>query len=257
MRNAIIAVVAVLVIVVGFFVYQAEFDNSGNEFCPQTFEVRHFNYKTALVRWDSYGMDRAPAVQIPGPAITDHLITANSNAQLNRKRWDLVEGNTQWSAKQGAAKILVDLLNLSHSGSSWDLQTWSQTHNALAAELWPRVQTLAIHNLYFSIPELVDLALAGPSVADFVQTADRLLIDAAEIRLKVLLGTETSDERKWELKHLADFVEQLRTSKPSLLTPERLQQIDAYLSKSHELTASLPPEPPASDEGTDDKVGDQ
>ncbi len=161
----------------------------GEEFSPDTFEVRSFSYY------------RIPLTEIQvkavrhhtfGSALRDHLIRKNllPKSANDTPRWDLVYRQNLWSREAilGDAQFLVDFLPDFRDGWDDEWLTWTQDHPDLAAILWPAVAELARTNLYIFVPDLLELAEVAEQPDDLERQIDQTLAEqyyqVAEIHRK-------------------------------------------------------------------------
>ncbi len=105
-------------------------------------------------------------------------------------------------------KDLDELPEASGKTTAWDLETWSKDHPQLAAELWPRVQTLALLQTYYAIPELIEFALTDPSGSDFIQFADKKVLTAGSLQLKYLMALQPTRDVKIRMLRLVKWLEE-------------------------------------------------
>lgn len=158
----------------------------GVELAPNHFLMREFSYwEIPLLKLQVSPVDRTSIT----PPLVNQLATGNP-ALLNPTRvahsdWDLVSVTRGSSTRPADAKLLADFLQGTtqppspasyHYGSAsfnspWALWTTAQPQHA--AELWPRVQTLAGRGQYLLIPDLFRLAEQA-TTADPPATAGQL-----------------------------------------------------------------------------------
>lgn len=164
----------------------------GEEFSPQSFNVRHFwYYRLPILQTRVTGTyyDSAVGSLAADTDLSKHL--TQSVLSSGPIRWDLGEYSAGGSTKPpGDARILLEYLEATDDDDEKVWGKWSSKHEELAAELWPAVQALAIHQCYFSVPEMIRLAEAQPGIEEFKSQKAALIQRAAHLRAK---------ERKSEL----------------------------------------------------------
>ncbi len=90
-------------------------------------------------------------------------------------RWDLVRYTRGFSGQQpGEASLLTDYFDFQNSESKKVWGALVSEHPDLAKVLWPAAQQLAIHECYFALPELFQLALEVPSTEQLQESIDAL-----------------------------------------------------------------------------------
>ena len=126
---------------------------AGEEFCPQTFQLRDFHYR------------RLPGLRT---IVTPTTLTLKSTPvstpvlqyikRLPGERWDIVHVSEGVKKDIRAAQILIQALSATTpTGSFWD--DWSKLHPELAAVTWPIVQRAAVQGEYEIIPSILESAL--------------------------------------------------------------------------------------------------
>ena len=116
---------------------------NGEEFSPQTFQVRGFEYlQVPLLRVQVLGVERT------APRAANANLGQWIPADAAPPRWDLVRGvSGHQPGPAGDAAILLAYIDSSQGGSApWD--AWNRAHPKLAAEFWPLVAQVARENAY-------------------------------------------------------------------------------------------------------------
>jgi hypothetical protein len=185
-------------IVIGIaFILPVQYD--GTEFCPQTFEIRSFDYSKSAV--GPGNMHRYSPAVAGGSSITKYLQPPGTVL-----RWDLATGGARGSWQEADANVLVQYLQAGNWKTSWNLSNWSDEHPEIAAELWPKVQWLAIHNLYFAIPKLIRHAQSEPTLDQFMQFADQHTVNSAIQQTEYLLTLQLSRDKEILLVRLVGWL---------------------------------------------------
>lgn len=205
---------------------------TGREFCPQTFELRSFSY------WKNgfgpHNMDRAAPTNPSGNSITKYLLPATSTI-----RWDLVSGTYSKTNKEGDSDILVKYLEAMNIASTWNLAKWSDDHPDLAAILWPKVQWLAVHNLYFAIPELIRYGQGDVTTEEFQKFADKHSLKAAIAQVQHFLESEPTPENEIFLFRLTRWLDTQAVEVAAIEDDELSRQYDTITKLAKERTAGL------------------
>lgn len=178
---------------------------SGREFAPSHFQLRRFSFleipmlrvQVSPVRYTSMHPALARYLRTKGK-ITVHPSRAG--------QWHLVELRRGGGEPVPAdAKLLVDFLEQradrppasanavasghatpGHSGAPTGLSQlekwhqWSLDHPAMATALWPKVQQLALRELYVLIPDLFRIADEATSEPEMSAAIDALLVTRYE-----------------------------------------------------------------------------
>jgi hypothetical protein len=125
----------------------------GEEFCPQTFQLRDFSYRR--MPWIKTIVSPTKLNLKPLPVSTSVL---QHIKRLPDERWDIVHVTEGVKQDIRPPKILIQSLSSSIStGSFWD--NWSVKHPELAAVTWPIVQQAAAMQTYEIIPDILESAL--------------------------------------------------------------------------------------------------
>lgn len=149
---------------------------TGEEFAPSHFQSRSFRYwELPVLHWQLTAIERSsatpPLVRFltsqgllkppPGAPTVWHLATV----QAGPEREDL------------DPHLLLRAL-LGQGASPFDWEAWSKAHPAIAQQLWPRVQELAMAELYVLLPRVFQLAAASPNAHQFQTRLDQYLGDS-------------------------------------------------------------------------------
>ena len=133
---------------------------AGEEFSPQTFQLRTFHYyEIPLLR-----LQVSPVYHNPmRDKLTQYLLSQKYvEAQKGSEvQWDLVEARRTNLARIGGgdAEFLFAYLRLRDANGELRWLTWSKEHPESARVLWPAVAEIARARLYFLVPDLIELAL--------------------------------------------------------------------------------------------------
>lgn len=126
---------------------------AGEEFCPQTFQIRDFHYRRMpwikmIVSPTKLNLKALPV----STSVLQHI------KRLPQERWDIVHVSEGVMQDIRPPKILIQAISSSTStGSFWD--SWSDEHPDLAAVTWPIIQQAAVSQSYEIIPDILESAL--------------------------------------------------------------------------------------------------
>ena len=131
---------------------------SGLEFSPHQFGYRSFSYyQLPLVRIQILPITRDDI----SLELVDYL---HANGYLKSSmaggRWDLVHVKREDTIGRADAEFLYRVLARKTSSNDSFWLEWTKSHERLAEVVWPEVQRLAVCELYFLIPELMEVVLA-------------------------------------------------------------------------------------------------
>ncbi|WP_145055598.1 hypothetical protein [Lignipirellula cremea] len=174
--------VSVAVVLLGVGIVSS--GRAGKEFSPFTFERRTYSFYelpwleiqlTPLVREDATD-------SLAKMLVKDKLLRPRPADVADR--WDLIF-DLSVSSQRGShdAAVLAHFLDKSDGNGNGVWENWTNDHPLLAAELWPRVQTLAEDQLYIYTPDLFDLAEHATAPE---QTAAAL--DARMVEVYLMVG---------------------------------------------------------------------
>jgi hypothetical protein len=126
---------------------------TGEEFCPQTFQLRSFQYRRMLWVKTIVSPTTLNAAPLPvSTAVLQHL------KRLPNERWDIVQVGEGTRLDIRPPRILIQAISATTStGSFWD--SWSNQHKELAAVTWPIVQQAAVLHAYEMVPDILESAL--------------------------------------------------------------------------------------------------
>ncbi|MFN7874851.1 MAG: hypothetical protein ACK5PB_06005 [Pirellula sp.] len=126
---------------------------AGAEFCPQTFQLRSFQYRRMLWVKTIVSPTKLTSANLPvSTAVLQHL------KRLPNERWDIVHVSEGAREDVRPPQILIQAISPSTStGSFWD--SWSSKHPDLAAVTWPLVQEAAVLQAYEIVPDILESAL--------------------------------------------------------------------------------------------------
>ena len=126
---------------------------TGSEFCPQTFQLRSFQYRRMLWVKTIVSPTKFTSATLPvSTAVLQHL------KRLPNERWDIVHVSEGVREDVRPPQILIQAISSTTStGSFWD--RWSSKHPDLAAVTWPLVQQAAVVQAYEIVPDILESAL--------------------------------------------------------------------------------------------------
>ena len=130
------------------------------------------------------------------------------------------------------AAILTRYLDVSSMSTNWDLETWSKDNAPMAGLLWPRVQDLAVHEMYFAIPELIQKAISSKEPSEFQSVADRLLKTASAQQLGYWMSRQRDNESDVRLLRLIDWLERSRDNQAEIASFEMQDKLDDLIAKA-------------------------
>ena len=172
----------------------------GTEFSPQTFAQRAFWYYRlpfVHIRVTGTYYDSVTGTMVAEADVAGNLTTGATAA--GPIRWDLCDyrigGNSQ---VPGEALILLQALSEKTREQENFWNEWTKENSALAKELWPAVQQLAIHECYFAIPELLEVAATKPTISELQSAVAEISQIAANDRARQLLERR-EDSRAFEI----------------------------------------------------------
>lgn len=165
----------------------------------------------------------------------------------SRKRWDLVSGAIT-DEKYDNAAVLVRYLDAASISTSWNMSSWSTDHPQLAKELWPRVQGLAVHNMYFAVPDVIRLALSEADEQSFITKADQMIQEAIVRQLEYLLAVQRDKEKDVSLLRLVQWIEQAQKDKAEATDIEYAEKTEELINQAKAQLGSLQDQPLANEE---------
>lgn len=233
MKKIVIAVAILFLFVVFLIGMYIPVEYSGTEFCPQTFQVRSFDFDRN--GFGSKNMHRGTPSPACGVSITNHLQPAAGII-----RWDLVTGERgSNTSKAGDSKVLVDYLQATNKTTTWGLDKWTDENPGMAAKLWPRVQWLALNNLYFAIPDLIRYSQSGVTEDSFVKFAEHHTLKAAVQQAQYLLESAPSDDRIILLYRLTQWLNGQSTQVAATEDKDLSERYDKFIEQSKQGTIQL------------------
>lgn len=154
--------------------WRASLTVEGMEFSPATFNSRTFTY---IINFRTVTGSASMACSTE---ISKYLTRPLS--QLPTSRWDVVHYSSGvWGPRvSGEASILVDAITdngFASDGNFW--ATWSKSHPAFAAILWPAIQDAALNKNYFVVPKLLQIAHDAKSPTSMKSDLNAALVEAA------------------------------------------------------------------------------
>lgn len=214
--HTFIGLIAIAVVALLGLIYISSRNYEGVEFSPYSFQTRSFNYRLSIFSGFSQGtMIVEPSAAFCSTDVTKYL-SNSTQSPVALSRWDLVNSGslTIDGTFRGEASVLVEALQMFDSKANdtvWG--KWSFDNPKLAAVLWPSIQELAIHNIYFVIPELLmqipdlktterlDQEIAKFSVSGALIQSERLVAMNRSVEAKSVIewGLSISQRRVlWE-----------------------------------------------------------
>jgi hypothetical protein len=126
----------------------------GKEFSPNAFQTRYFSYYR--LPFTKLRVSRT-TLTIPDQA-TEREILKHISRPSSEELWHPValapyDGTTKYPAA-----LLFDSLARRTPEGNHLWASWSALHPNQAAALWPFIQSMAMHNLYLEIPEILQFA---------------------------------------------------------------------------------------------------
>ncbi len=149
----------------------------GEEIATETFRRRTFSYyQLPVIQLQVSGIHRQDSTgDVENYLIDNKLIqVASPTSQPDDSlRWDLVNAHRFRTVfSRGEAEILCNYLDATTDDDKHVWVEWSKAHPNLAKVIWPAVVTVAQHELYIFVPELLELATNATdaqALADDVQ----------------------------------------------------------------------------------------
>jgi len=168
-----IAVIALLLLI--FVVIQVQGSVKGMELSPDYFQQREFHfYEIPLLHLQLTPIRRIAETSSTGLYLRQHaLINAPPGGP---QQWHLVTlSRGLFRTTAADAQLLGNQLQL-EAGEQPYWRQWSIDHPELARVLWPKIQTLALRELYFLMPRLFELAQREQTAGELARAADNYLI---------------------------------------------------------------------------------
>jgi hypothetical protein len=174
-----------LVLLVSITAYVSQTPVTGVELNPYTWETRRFSFFADPFTSYQFTAIQHDNISKCSPAIAGFL---SPRKPPSKDRWDLVElGDADAHPSSGPARILFHHL-ISKSARPMPTDPWEQwtsDHPIEAGILWPALQHLSIHQVYWAVPDLLQMAchLSGNQFSRSVQShmADQLSKRASEL----------------------------------------------------------------------------
>ena len=188
---------------VAFMVLRVSGEIEGEEFSPDTFDRRSFNYnKMPLFGW----VLRKREVIASSDPVSQHLIAGGyiTPVQNDPQTWVLV-----WDSKTGSnsvdfdARFLVKILDMRDTNNDLVWLNWTMDHDKCAKILWPQVAKLARDGEYWAIPDLMDLAFEAEETksGDFQATVNQYISDLYFDEAQALFDNDEFDSALDYLDH--------------------------------------------------------
>lgn len=143
---------------------------SGVEFSPSHFQQREFEFwEIPWIHLQVSPIKRTSSTPVAARYIRQKsLITVPSGPPT---QWHLVSIARGLSFPRPAdGQLLTQHLSLGSAPGFWG--QWSQDHPQAAATLWPKVQQIALRELYVMLPQTLELAQQLGDSPDFAQRMD-------------------------------------------------------------------------------------
>lgn len=125
----------------------------GTEFSPNAFQTRSFSYYR--IPFTKLRVSRT-TLTIPNQA-TEREILKHISRPSSEELWHPV-ALAPYETNKYPAALLIDSLSRRTPEGNHLWAAWSALHPNQAATLWPFVQSMAMHNLYMEIPEILQFA---------------------------------------------------------------------------------------------------
>lgn len=183
-RGALICLgVAGLLLLFGLPYFAMSIAIHGEEFCPQLFQKRDFSYSRipgSNFRISSTTL--SPAVSPCSKAVLQHLPTSSQTD------WQVSTVQQGSFSKEFGPKILIDQLQANNADglNLWD--AWSFRNPKHAALLWPLVQQVALKEMYFCIPDLLQNSNPTLDLETFEKNLKKICLKAAQTKIRTLTG---------------------------------------------------------------------
>jgi hypothetical protein len=178
----------------------------GEEFCPQLFQKRDFSYwRIPGTKFRISQTTLTPGVSPSSKDILQHL-PASSQTD-----WHLSSAHQGLYSNEFGPKILIDSLQCNNADgvNLWD--AWSFRNPTKAKLLWPIVQQVALKEMYFCIPELLESSDATTDLIEFDKSLKKICLRAAKIKLRALTGAKNTANalqlRNWCQQLANDFAD--------------------------------------------------
>jgi hypothetical protein len=186
MRALVGLTIALITGSIGFLVLLTLGIVSGEEFSPDDFSRRRFEYiRLPILNWVVRGIE-----------YTD--LSSNFEKSLGPDGWISTSPATTWhlyrefrnpESADCDARFLVELLTIKSDSDEYEYfwDEWNNQHPDLAKPFWPFVARLARDEMYLAMPEFMQLAMdveKGPSIPDASSFENRLRQQLADSYLK-------------------------------------------------------------------------
>lgn len=183
-RGALIFLgVAALILIFGLPYFAISIGIHGEEFCPQLFQKRDFSYsRIPGTNFRISSTTLTPAVSPSSKAVLQHLPT---NSQTD---WQVSSVQQGSFSKEFGPKILIDHLRANNADglNLWD--AWSFHNPKHAALLWPLVQQVALKDMYFCVPDLLQNSNAALDLETFEKNLKKICLRASQTKIRTLSG---------------------------------------------------------------------
>ncbi len=226
----------VVAIFVGFIVIASIGEKTGTEFSPDDFSKRSFSYrKINWLNWTLRKISYYPSTStFEQSLVTDGWIKPTNQTP---KTWHLVRDNvSSQTSPDFDASILVDYLAL----PIWEDWNADKNNKKKATALWRNVAKLARNYAYWAIPDLMDLPIGQPDLADakFIAQVDDLTVEA----LQQVADVYAADSQWVECESaLTSAIEIRETNRLLLARADAWEQLDKpdEAKKDREAAAKL------------------
>lgn len=164
-----------VVVLFGLSIFISSGSINGEEFCPETFQVRRFEY--SRIPWTQIRL--APTLYSSSSAVNGTFGILKKLKTVPASRWDVIEVRQSNIVNVRDPHLLVRLLSTKSANGASYWEEWTVRHDDLAILFWPMVQRAAIENKYRIMPDLFDLAERGLSPIE-LESRCQALLDSAE-----------------------------------------------------------------------------
>lgn len=218
---------------------------SGEEFSPDDFSRRQFSYNVMPI----FGVEiRGISHYSTASVLEQTLITDNWISPITKtpQTWHLVHDSiSKTSSPDFDANILVQLLERYDSEGNQLWQNWTDDHPKNAKTFWPAIAELARKNLYWAIPDVMQMAsIEKDGSQDFSARLEYMLSRAYLTKASELAATGSDklaiDYFAGSIKHLKskDAFEQ-RSKSYTSLGEDAMSKKDLAESEKHPSMESL------------------
>ena len=205
-------IVSVLCLLFGAPFFMANMWIHGEEFCPQLFQKRSFQYwRLPGTKLRIGRTTLSPAVSPCSKSILQTLASGGVS------EWHVSKVGYGSVARDLGPQILIDYLDAKDANGAnvWD--AWSFRNSQQAAVLWPIVQQVALQEMYHCVPDLLRTANSDLDLKTLDKNLRMVCLQSAQSKLKALQEEKNTDGekalRRWILELTDDYQEDLEFAK--------------------------------------------